>query len=71
VAAAVDPLPEMVGVPPPPIFPKTPNPNNNPKIKAKRAKIPNKGHNHLGHPPSFFLVLVSLAVSGTVAPTVA
>ena len=31
--------------------PKTPKPYNNPKIKAKRARTPNNGHNHAGHPP--------------------
>lgn len=37
--------------------PKTPNPYNNPKIKAKRAKTPNNGHNQAGHPP--FLAFLS------------
>lgn len=42
------------GAPP---LPKTPNPNNNPIIKANKAKIPNKGHNHAGQPPFFDLAL--------------
>ena len=37
--------------------PKTPKPYNNPKIKAKRTRTPNNGHNHAGHPP--FLVFFS------------
>jgi len=46
-----------------PIFPNTPNPNNKPKIKANKAKIPNKGHNQLGHPPLFVLILLGLVVT--------
>lgn len=62
-------VPPIVGVDPPPILPKTPNPNNNPKIRANKAKIPNNGHNQLGHPSFFFLVLVSSTWADSLVPT--
>jgi hypothetical protein len=64
-----DDPPEMVGAAPPPILPNTPKPNNNPMIKARRAKIPKSGHNHFGHPDFSFLALVSLIGSTTGAVT--
>ncbi len=66
---AAFPFVVIVGVDAPPILPKIPNPNNNPKIKASKAKIPSNGHNQLGHPSFLVLVLVSLIGSDTVAAT--
>ena len=66
-ATEAPPFVAMLGVDPP-ILPKTPNPNNNPKIRANKAKIPNKGQIQLGHPPFFYFVLVSFTGPATVAP---
>lgn len=56
-----------------PILPNTPKPNNNPKINANNAKIPNIGHNHAGHPPFFYflplvVVLYLIGVASTFDP---
>jgi len=78
VAVVVALAPTTVGVvypyfwilapPAPPILPNTPNPNNNPKINANNAKIPNIGHNHAGHPPFFYFLLSRIGVASTFEP---
>ena len=61
--------PAIAGTPPFPILPKTPNPKSNPIIKARRANIPKRGHNHFGHPDFYFFALLSFTGSGTVPVT--
>lgn len=57
----------LASAPAAPILPNTPKPNNNPKINANNAKIPNIGHNQAGHPPFFYFLplVVVLSLIGT------